>query len=72
MEEQLGCAVPVEPDVPGGTSALDAERAAAGVSESAAASPTPGLTARYILVEDIDYLTRTGNSRQVLALRWIC
>jgi hypothetical protein len=28
------------------------------------------LTARYVLVEDLDYLVWTGKSRQVLALRW--
>ncbi|MGD0476078.1 MAG: hypothetical protein ABSB70_23080 [Candidatus Velthaea sp.] len=36
----------------------------------AAEPDTATLSARYALVEDIDYLMRTGRSRQVLALRW--
>jgi hypothetical protein len=36
------------------------------------ATPAPRVRCAYVLVEDIDYLIRTGRSRQVLAIRWSC
>jgi hypothetical protein len=35
---------------------------------SAEAGP---LRARFILVEDVDHLMRTGESRQMLSVRWV-
>jgi hypothetical protein len=39
-------------------------------SDATATPRATPLRARYVLVEDLDHLVRTGESRQVLAMRW--
>ncbi len=39
-------------------------------SEEPAAAETAQLSARFVLVEDLEYLYRTGTSRRILAAQW--